>query len=44
LRIQVLDGGLDVSGFVGAQVYVGYGVDATEMLAKLRYGLAYTVQ
>ena len=44
LTIPVLDGNLDVSRYVGAQVYVGYGVDATEMLARVRYGLAYTVR
>jgi hypothetical protein len=44
MTIQVLDGSLDVSGVVGAQVYVGYGTDSSEMLASRRYALVYTVQ
>jgi hypothetical protein len=34
--VEILDGA-DVSGFVGARVYVGYGSDAAEMLGAGRY-------
>jgi len=44
LTLQVLDGGLDLTGAIGAQIYVGYGVDAAEMLASGRYALVHTVQ
>lgn len=44
MTIPVLDGSLDVSGVVGAQVYVGYGTDGLEMLANNRYAGVYTVQ
>lgn len=43
LALQVLDGGLDLSGLVGAQIFVGYGIDADDMLRHRRYGPAYTV-
>lgn len=42
--IQVLDGSLDLTGVAGARIYVGYGVDGTEMLASARYALVHTVQ
>lgn len=42
--IQVLDGSLDLSGVVGAQIYVGYGVDDAEMLANGRYAMVHRVQ
>lgn len=44
LVIPVLDGSFDVSGVVGAQIYVGYGTDAATMLSHSRYALAYTLQ
>ena len=42
--IQVLDGSMDLSGLVGAQAYVGYGISGSEMLSSMRYTLVYTVQ
>jgi hypothetical protein len=44
LTLEVLDGRLDLSGAVGAQVYVGYGIDAAEMLARGRYALVHVVE
>jgi hypothetical protein len=42
LLIDILDS-TDLSTAVGTQFYVGYGVDATEMLANGRYRLVYEV-
>jgi len=42
--IQVFDGSLDLSGVAGAQIYVGYGADSSEMLANVRYALVHTVR
>lgn len=42
--IQVLDGSLDLSGVVGAQIYVGYGTSDSEMLASGRYARVHTAQ
>ena len=43
LLIDILDS-TDLSTAVGTKFYVGYGVDATEMLAAGRYRLIYEVQ
>ena len=42
--IQVFDGSLDLSGVAGAQIYVGYGTDSSEMLASGRYAMVHAVQ
>jgi hypothetical protein len=34
--VQILDA-VDVSGIVGARIFVGYGVDENEMVAASRY-------
>jgi hypothetical protein len=41
--ISILSG-LDVTGLVGAEIYVGYGTSDTEMLAANRYRGVYKVQ
>jgi hypothetical protein len=41
---QVLDGSLDVSEYIGTDVYLGYGTSADEMLAARRYVKASTIQ
>jgi hypothetical protein len=41
--ISILSG-LDVTGLVGAEIYIGYGLSDTEMLAAQRYRGVYKVQ
>lgn len=42
--IRILDGSLDLSAIAGTHIFVGYGVDSSEMLANGRFALVHTVQ
>jgi hypothetical protein len=41
--ITVLQG-LDVTGLVGSEIYIGYGTSDTEMLSAVRYRGVYKVK
>ncbi|NTV13120.1 MAG: hypothetical protein HGA96_04195 [Desulfobulbaceae bacterium] len=41
--VSILEG-MDVSPYIGTQIYVGYGIDDQEMIAASRYRAIYTVK
>lgn len=43
VEISILQG-MDVTGLVGAEIYIGYGISSDEMLEKKRYRGVYQVQ
>lgn len=42
-QIQVFNNE-NVQGILGAQIYVGYGLDDTDLLSHTKYKLVYTIQ